>query len=192
MPRLPTILPARSHPGRSTGPGPALLALALALGGCDGDALLPATPQLVFPVGGATLDTDRPTFTITNARGFDSGEATYTFIVVVASTGRDVSRVSVAAGAGETAVRFPEPLLRGATLRWSVVGRDAAGAEVSSGSASFRLPPVDCRSTSDPWAKSVVGFWVPAACLAVNTLSDPRRPSARTRGSSRTGPTSDS
>lgn len=176
MPRLPRIPAARSdRPGRSTWPGHALLVLSLALflGGCDGDAILPAVPQLVFPVAGATLDTDRPTFAITNALGFDAGAATYTFIVVVASTGRDVSRVTVAAGAGETAVRFPEPLLRGATLAWSVVGRDAMGAEVSSGSASFRLPPVDCLSTKDPWAKSVVGFWVPAACLAVNTYSDP-------------------
>ena len=56
---------------------------------------------------------------------------------------------------------------------WSVVGRDRAGSEVASRSASFRLPPVDCRSTSDPYAKSVVGFWVPATCLAVNSYNDP-------------------
>jgi len=147
----------------------------LALGACGDDTgSLPATPELVSPVGGAAVDTDNPVFTITNARGFDSGDTTYTFDVVVATTGRAVGTVTVAAGPAQTAVRFPDPLLRGALLQWSVTGRTTAGSEVSSGTATFRLPPVDCQATSDPYAKSVEGFWVPAVCLAGNVLNDPQ------------------
>jgi len=144
------------------------------MGGCEDDAATPGpTPELVSPVGGVAVDTDTPTFTFTNARGFDSGEATYTLSVVVSSTERAVASLDVAAGRTQTAVRFPDPLLRGALLSWSVVGRTPGGSEVSSSSATFRLPPVDCGSASDPHAKQVVGFWVPEACLAGNSYNDP-------------------
>jgi hypothetical protein len=156
--------------------------LVVGLGACGDDSNgngngntgpLPLTPTLVAPAAGATLDTDRPLFTVRNARGFDFGEAEYTFQVVVASTEREVATLTVPAGRDTTSMRFEGPLLRGATLAWSVTATALSGAETASGSATFRLPPVDCVSTSDPYAKRVVGFWVPAVCLAQNTHNDP-------------------
>jgi hypothetical protein len=132
-----------------------------------------AVPDLVSPVGGTAVDTDQPVFTFTNARGFDAGEATYTLQVVVASTGRDVASLDVVAGRTQTSVRFGGPLLRGALLSWSVVGRRADGTETRSDSATFRLPPVECQTTANPYAKAVVGFWVPAVCLDQNSYTDP-------------------
>jgi hypothetical protein len=131
------------------------------------------TPTLLEPASGATLDTDTPLFMARNARGFDFGEADYTFRVVVASTERQVATLTVPAGRETTTVRFEGPLLRGATLAWSVSAVDLTGAETASGTATFRLPPVDCEPTSDPYAKSVEGFWVPAVCLAQNIYNDP-------------------
>ena len=39
--------------------------------------------------------------------------------------------------------------------------------------ATFRLPPVECGTSEDPYAQSVEGFWVPAVCLAQNIHNDP-------------------
>jgi hypothetical protein len=159
---------------------PLALILVVGLGACGDDTSgngntgpLPMTPTLLEPVSGATLDTDTPLFTVRNALGFDFGEADYTFRVVVASTERHVAEVTVPAGRERTAIRFEGPLLRGATLAWSVTALSVAGAETASGSATFRLPPVNCESTSDPYAKNVEGFWVPAVCLAENIYNDP-------------------
>jgi hypothetical protein len=160
--------------------GRPLAALALAglapLAGCgneSGSGMLSDRPVLLDPLAGSTLDSDTPVFVVRNAQGFDSGQADYTFRVSVASSDRDVASLTAPAGRGETAVRFPAPLLRGAVLAWSVVARDASGAEVASDSATFRLPPVDCRSTSTPYAKSVTGFWVPATCRDHDLYNDP-------------------
>jgi hypothetical protein len=156
----------------------ALLALAalISFAGCgdeSGAPMLSDRPVLVEPVAGATVDSDRPVFVVRNAQGFDSGQADYTFRVSVASSDRDVAWLTAAAGRGETAVQFPGPLLRGAVLAWSVVARSTSGSEVASDSATFRLPPVDCRTTSTPYAKSVAGFWVPATCLDHDIYNDP-------------------
>jgi hypothetical protein len=128
---------------------------------------------LVEPTSGATLETDTPTFTVRNADGFDSGQADYTFRVTVASTDRHVATLTVPAGRSTTSVRFPQPLLRGATLAWSVTAVTTSGSETASGSANFRLPPVECAQTDDPYAKRVEDFWVPAVCLAQNIYNDP-------------------
>jgi len=150
------------------------LAIAASVVGCEDNAATTGpTPILVSPVGGVAVGSDMPTFTFTNARGFDSGEATYTLSVVVASTGRAVASLDVLAGRTQTAVQFSDPLLRGAMLSWSVVGRQPDGTETRSDSATFRLPPVECDTSSDPYAKAVVGFWVPESCLAGNSYSDP-------------------
>jgi hypothetical protein len=150
----------------------------MALGSCgdDGPASpdpLPPQPVLVEPASGATLDTDSPIFTVRNADGFDSGQADYTFRVAVASTDRHVATLTVPAGRSRTSIQFPQPLLRGATLAWSVTAVTASGSAVASGSATFRLPPVDCVQTDDPYAKEVTDFWVPAVCLAQNIYNDP-------------------
>lgn len=156
-----------------------VLVLLAPLGSCGGDDnpqgpdVLPPQPVLVEPAGGATLETDTPIFTVRNADGFDAGQADYTFRVTVASTERQVATLTVPAGRTTTSIRFPGPLLRGATLAWSVSAATASGAETASGSATFRLPPVDCAETDDPYAKRVEGFWVPAVCFARNIYNDP-------------------
>jgi len=157
------------------------LALAVSLGSCGDDGggngggpgTLPATPTLLEPPSGAALDTDTPFFTVRNALGFDAGEADYTFWITVASTDRPVAEMTVPAGRTTTTVQFPGPLLRGATLAWSVTAVNVSGGETTSGSATFRLPPVECGLTSDPYAKTVEGFWVPAVCFANNIYNDP-------------------
>jgi hypothetical protein len=125
------------------------------------------------PVSGAVLSTDTPFFTVRNAQGFDGGEAVYTFWITVASTDRPVAQVTVPAGRTTTTIQFPGPLLRGAALAWSVTAVSRSGAETASGSSGFRLPPVECGVTDDPYAKSVEGFWVPAVCFAQNIYNDP-------------------
>jgi hypothetical protein len=137
--------------------------------------MLSDRPVLLDPAAGATVTTDRPVLVVRNALGFDSGQADYTFRVSVAPTDRDVASLTAPAGRGQTAVQFPQPLLRGALLAWTVVARDSSGAEAVSDRGTFRLPPVDCQAASTPYAKSVTGFWVPATCLAQNIYNDPEK-----------------
>lgn len=129
--------------------------------------------MLVSPAAGEQLSTDTPVFTVTNAIGFDRGQAEYTFRVAVAATDREVATLTVPAGSGSTSVRFPSPLLRGALLSWSVSATNAS-TRVDSDSATFRLPPLACGSSRDPWAKTVTEFWVPTTCLGQNIYNDPR------------------
>ena len=160
----------------------ALLAVALVvpLGSCGDDnespgspGPLPPQPVQVEPAAGASLDTDRPLFTVQNANGFDSGQADYTFWITVSSSEREVATVTVPAGRSTTSIQFPEPLLRGATLAWTVTAVNASGEETGTGSRTFRLPPVECGLSGDPYAKAVEDFWVPAVCLANNIYNDP-------------------
>jgi hypothetical protein len=125
------------------------------------------------PASGSRLETDTPFFTVRNAEGFDAGQADYTFWVVVDSTSRHVAALTVPAGRSTTSMQFPYPLVRGATLAWFVTAVDTAGNETASVRATFRLPPVECGQTSDPYAKGVEDFWVPAVCLAQNIYNDP-------------------
>jgi hypothetical protein len=127
----------------------------------------------VQPSSGSVLDTDTPFFTVRNAQGFDSGQADYTFWVVVDSTDRHVSSLTVPAGRTTTSIQFPGPLVRGATLAWFVTAVSTSGAETASGRATFRLPPVECGQTADPYAKNLEAFWVPAVCYAQNIYNDP-------------------
>ena len=156
------------------------LGLLVGLGGCGDDGNnngngsgLPSSPALVEPTSGSTLNTDTPRFTVRNASGFDSAQADYTFWVMVASTDRHVASLTVPAGRTSTSIQFPGPLLRGATLAWFVTAANTSGRETMSGRATFRLPPVECGLTEDPYAKAVEGFWVPAVCLAQNIYNDP-------------------
>jgi len=156
------------------------LALVVPLGGCGDDnespgspGPLPPQPVQVEPAAGASLDTDRPLFTVQNANGFDSGQADYTFWITVASSEREVTSVTVPAGRGTTSIQFPEALLRGATLSWTVTAVNTSGEETASDSRTFRLPPVECGPSGDPYAKAVEDFWVPAVCLANNIYNDP-------------------
>lgn len=133
---------------------------------------LPAQPLLVSPVGGVQVSTDTPTLTVQNAKGFDQGQADYTFRVAILANDREIATATVSAGRGTTSATLATPLLRGATLAWKVVGHNATG-EVSSGTGTFRLPAVQCGLTSDPYAKSVVEWWLPACSLAQNHYNNP-------------------
>lgn len=153
-----------------------LLVLALAFASCGGDpgtgpSGLDARPLLVSPSAGATVDSDTPLFTVTNAQGYDEGQAQYTFTVRVASTDRAVASVTVQAGRGRTSARFTRPLLRGALLEWSVTATKA-GTEVSSNEATFRLPALSCPTPRDLFAKRVVDSWLSACAVANNDYND--------------------
>jgi hypothetical protein len=134
--------------------------------------MLPATPTLVTPIGGTQVATDTPTFTVRNAKGFDAGSATYGFRVTSSSGRLEVARTSVPAGRGTTSVTFASPLPRGMTLSWSVTAQ-AAAATVSSESTTFRTVSVACPGSNDPYAKTVVDWFVPACSLAQNIYNDP-------------------
>jgi len=134
---------------------------------------LPSQPELVSPKSGETLATDSPVFTVLNASGFDEGQADYTFRVSVASTDRDVASMTVHAGRGQTATRFPQPLLRGATLAWQVTARKPSREEVASTTSTFRVPATTCAATSGRFAKRVVDWWISACSLLTNLYSDP-------------------
>jgi hypothetical protein len=133
---------------------------------------LGAVPGLVSPVGGTQVSSDSPTFIARNARGFDSGQANYTFEVMTQSMSRQVATMTVAAGRETTTATFAAPLPRGMTLVWRVTARGSAG-EAASTTSTFRLPAVDCHATRDPYAKSVVSWFVPACSLAGNQYNDP-------------------
>jgi hypothetical protein len=134
---------------------------------------LPAQPELLSPKPGETLTTDSPVFTVQNACDFDEGQADYTFRVSVASTDRDVATVTVHAGRGQTATRFPMPLVHGATLSWQVTARRPGGDQVASTSSSFRTPAAVCAATTGRFAKKVVDWWVSACSLLTNHYTDP-------------------
>jgi hypothetical protein len=158
------------------------LALLAAVGGCgddgnnngNGNGSLPTTPTLLEPTSGTTLNTDTPRFTVRNAAGFDSGQADYTFWVIVDSTDRHVASLTVPAGRDTTSMQFPGPLVRGATLGWFVTAVNTSGLETISGRATFRLPEIECGLSESPWARAVEGFWVPAVCFAQNIYNDPQ------------------
>ena len=125
------------------------------------------------PAPGATTSNASPLFTILNARDYDEGQAEYTFRVSVASTGREVATLTAGAGRNQTAVRFPDPLLAGATLAWQVTGRRTNGDEVTSATSTFRVPGGTCPTARDPFAKSVTDWWISLCSIAVNLYNDP-------------------
>ena len=84
-----------------------------------------------------------------------------------------MASLTVPAGRTTTSIQFPGPLVRGATLAWFVTAVNDSGLETASVRGTFRLPPVDCGLSEDPFAKAVEGFWVPAVCLAQNIYNDP-------------------
>jgi len=148
-----------------------------ALCGCGGESPnapdnLPAQPVLVSPVGGAQVSTDTPTFTVQNARGFDQGQASYTFEVTTPSGARSILSTTVPAGRGTTTLAVAAPLPRGVLLTWKVTAKSAAG-EVAGGPASFRLPSVACQASSGPYAKTVIDSRLPLCERMPNIYNDP-------------------
>ena len=138
----------------------------------DDDPTLPAVPELVTPAEGAALSTDTPTFTVRNARRFNTTSSTYTFEVTTRSGARTVATLTVPAGRGTTTAMFAASLPRGMTLRWRAVAAGAAG-QAASATASFRTVGVQCESVRGAYAKSVVEWSVPQCSLAQNRYNDP-------------------
>ena len=169
-------MPSGSVKNTSRRAGAALpLLLAALLPSCNAPtAGLAALPVLVEPADGARVSSDSPTFSIRNAQGFDGKGATYTFRVAVARTDQELASVTVSAGSATTTARFERPLLRGALLSWHVIGHKASASDVVSDSATFRLPAVSCAASQNPWAKSVVAWWLPSCSLAQNHYNDPQ------------------
>jgi hypothetical protein len=127
---------------------------------------------LVSPIGGTQVATDIPTFTVQNARGFDAGQATYTFEVTGATGLRAIASASANAGRGTTSLSFPTALPRGMLLAWRVTARSAVG-EVTAGPETFRLPSVACQASADPYAKTVIDFSLPLCARMPNIYNDP-------------------
>jgi len=174
--------------------GSAALALILPLGGCGGSTAgpspqeLPASPVPLSPVGGIAVATDTPLLTVQNAHGFDAGQADYTFSVRTPSGVLPLADFTVPAGSGTTAATVPAPLPRGMLLAWSVTARGARG-EATSAEATFRGPSVECLPTDDPYAKSVVDWWLSSCSLSHNIYNDPQEvlgpPDSRGQGPDR-------
>ncbi len=133
---------------------------------------LPAQPVLVSPVGGSQVATDTPTLTVQNAKGFDQGQANYTFEVTTLSGTRVILSTTVAAGRGTTALTVPSPLPRGVVLSWRVTAKGSAG-QLAAGPASFRVSSVSCLASSSPYAKALVDSRLPLCERMPNIYNDP-------------------
>ena len=138
----------------------------------DDDRSLPAVPVLMTPAAGVQVTTDAPTFTVQNARGFNTPAATYTFAVLTRSGGRELATVTVNAGRGTTSATFPAPLPRGMTLSWRVSATGATG-QVASSTATFTGPPVECLTVAGAYGKAVVEWFLPACSLRRNRYNEP-------------------
>jgi hypothetical protein len=133
----------------------------------------PTPPTLVSPVDGVQVDSDTPTFVVRNAApGFGPGQGTYIFNITSGGGARAILSFSAPAGDGTTSAAAPEPLPRGMLLRWEVTATSTSG-EQTSASSTFRLPPVNCQPSADPFAKDWVAWFVPDCSLAQNIYNDP-------------------
>lgn len=158
-----------------------VLALLPALSGCGGGAGSVAGPGEgsaptllhVAPVEGEHVGTDTPEFTVQNARGYDVGQAEYTFEVITPGALRVVASATVAAAAPQTKATLG-PLPRGVALAWRVTARNVNGRQITSNATRFSLPPVECGPLRNPYAKSVVDWFLTACSLATNRYNDPR------------------
>lgn len=134
---------------------------------------LPPRPVPLAPTGGIQVTSDTPTLSVRNAKGYDAGQAEYTFHLRNQDGTRELLTLKTPAGWGTTSVTPTLPLPRGLRLTWLVTAR-AAASEVTSDTATFRTVAVACLSGRDPYAKSVVDWWVPACSLAQNSYNDPK------------------
>jgi hypothetical protein len=128
---------------------------------------------LVAPAEGTQLTSDAPTFSARNALGYDVGQAEYTFRLLTRSGGRVIASMTVPAGNRTTSVTFAGALPRGMRLTWNVTAKSAS-AEVASATGSFKTMSVACIPGRDPYAKSVVDWFIPACNLSQDIYNDPR------------------
>jgi hypothetical protein len=140
-------------------------------GGDGDDSNLPAAPVLVSPVGGMQLTTDMPTFTVQNARGFNTASATYVFQVLTRSGAREIATMSVPAGRGTTSAVPATPLPRGMSLTWKVRATGTTG-QAESPVGTFITRAVECQSVAGAFGKVVIEVSIPACSLAQNSYND--------------------
>lgn len=133
-------------------------------------AELPARPVAVTPAAGSQVSTDTATFTVQNARGFDQGQADYTFELSSASGRISISSVKVAAGSRTTSTTLSVP--RGMGLSWSVTAASPSGASVSSDPVSITGAAVTCPAAASPYAKKVIDWFIPECSLQHNRYND--------------------
>src|SRR5215470_15967829 len=81
---------------------------------------LPPKPVALSPVGGTQVTTDLPVLSVQNAKGFDSGQATYAFHILNQDGSKELATFSVPAGAATTQSAPPSSLPRGHILTWNV------------------------------------------------------------------------
>src|SRR5262249_53350071 len=134
---------------------------------------LPPRPVPLSPVAGVQATTDKPPLTVQNAQGFDSGQATYTFHIFNQDGTKELATVTAPAGREMTQAVPAASLPRGHILTWNVTATNGTGS-VSSDTATFRSAVVPCLTGRDPYAKSVVDWFLPACSLAHNIYNDPR------------------
>ena len=63
-------------------------------------------PVSITPAAGAQLTTDTPTFTVQNARGYNTPSTMYTFQVLKRSGAGEIASITVNAGRGTTSATF--------------------------------------------------------------------------------------
>jgi hypothetical protein len=128
---------------------------------------MPEVPVAVSPTDGATVDSLTPSLLVQNARGFDTGQATYEFDLLDGAGGV-LQRVDVPAGATRTEATIPRPLVRGVGYRWKAVGH-AADRAVESATSSFEVA-VACGA-GDGYAQGVVDSFVTACTRRTNRVA---------------------
>src|SRR5207245_7101522 len=157
-PTLPRSLKPRRVSARRV-----VLVLALAAGCRRGGSASPAAPVMpdvpvaVRPISGAAVDSRTPTFVVANARGFDTGQATYEFQVLDGAALAVLEDIrDVPAGAGQTEATAPIPLVRGAGYQWKAIAH--AGARQAESNATPFEAAVPCVP-GDPYARTVLDLF---------------------------------
>jgi hypothetical protein len=134
--------------------------------------MLGPEPVPLSPIGGAQVTSDTPTFTVRNARNFDAGQAQYRFEVFTQGSGAVVASVTVPAGSSTTAATFTAGVPRGMSLAWRATALGNAS-QVTSATATFRMPAVACQPLGDGWAKAVVDVLLPFCPHFPNIYNEP-------------------
>ena len=132
----------------------------------------PARPEIVSPANGSQAGTDSPTLVVRNAVGFDGSQSEYTFRVTSTSGRQEFYSATVPGGTTQTSHTVSATLPRGMLLAWSVLARKSGG-EAASDVSRFRGPDVECATSGDPFAKSVVDWFIPECSLENNIFNDP-------------------
>jgi hypothetical protein len=167
---------------------PAVLALVFCAAACHGERApvapsMPDQPLAISPADGHAVDSQTPTLVVLNAHGFDSGQATYEFVVLDSAGTHVVEDLpNIPAGASQTEGTMPTALERGRSYQWKAIAH-AGDRQAESKPVAFDVS-VPCVA-GDPYAKSVVDVFLTDCTRRTNrrALLDPNsvlgRPDAR-------------